>query len=594
MGIEVKIKSIAVDRDLINGKYKADLSVEVITDTYQPGQRAPRIELLFSNQYDNRRLVLPNASFEYDEDTGKGTFMGTYSYFLDYLFWDCRWKDCRLAIDVDYDSRIYEKVPFFVEFIGQGKNELIEIHPDFVEIHMPQEIDCRHEQQPNAVQTVLAILLKICSYLFAFLLTPFFALDVLGMLTLHTEYVDPKLTGGFGSKFLHLMGWRYFSFCRNSRGSMGFKAQFLKLSYLTFSAFHPRKRGIMFLSNRRNDLTGNMEYVYEHLKKEREVPFYFWLHPEEIRNAGIPMLFDMARKLGKAQVVVTDDYVPYFQELQLCRKTKLVQLWHACGAFKTFGFSRTGKPAGPKQASVQHRNYDYAFVSSAYVAKYYAEGFGLAREKIIPYGVPRTDIFWDEAAKARIRKELYDTYPELENKKIILFAPTFRGNGKNSAFYEQKRFNPNRFIEALPQDYILLIKHHPFVSLTYKIKDRNASRIFDFSEKSEINHLLFITDVMITDYSSVVYEASILDIPMLFYAYDLENYISSRDFYTEYKNFVPGKIVRTQEELVESILHQDYNQELVKEFCRQNFDIQDGKASERVAKFILDIAKNDQ
>ncbi|MBR5046925.1 MAG: CDP-glycerol glycerophosphotransferase family protein, partial [Eubacterium sp.] len=329
---------------------------------------------------------------------------------------------------------------------------------------------------------------------------------------------------------------------------------------------------------------------YEHLKKEKGIPFHFWLHPEEIRDAGIPMLLDMARKLGKSKVVVTDDYVPYFQELQLNRKTKLVQLWHACGAFKTFGFSRTGKPAGPRQNSNQHRNYDYAFVFSKYIAKYYAEGFGLAQEKIVPYGVPRTDIFWDEKVKEKIRAGLYDSYPELKGKKVILFAPTFRGNGKNSAFYEKKRFDPNRFIKALPEDYILLIKHHPFVKLEYKIKEANASRVFDFSDKSEINHLLFITDVMITDYSSVVYEASILDIPMLLYAYDLENYISSRDFYTEYKNFVPGKIVRTQEELVESILNHDYHQELVKAFCQKNFDIQDGQASRRVADFILKIA----
>ena len=591
MEIEVKIKSIAIVKDLINEKYKVDISVEVIAEQYQPGQRPPRIELFFSNQYDNRRLVLPNPTFEYDEDTGKASFVGTYSYFLDYMFWDCKWKNCQLSIDVDYGNKIYEKVPFTVEFIGQGKKVQVDTHPDFLEIHIPQEIDCLYEKQPNALQTVLAILLKICSYLLAFILTPFFVLDVIGMLTLHTEFVDPNLTGGFGNKFIHLLAWRYFSFCRNSRGSKGFKAQFLKLSYLTVSAFHPRKRGIMFLSNRRDDMTGNMEFVYEYLKEEHGVPFYFWLHPEEIRDAGISMLLDMARKLGKAQVVVTDDYVPYFQELQLSRKTKLVQLWHACGAFKTFGFSRTGKSAGPKQNSTQHRNYDYAFVSSKYVAKYYAEGFGLAQEKIVPYGVPRTDIFWDEEVKVNIRKKLFTTYPELENKKIILFAPTFRGNGKNSAFYEKKRFDPNHFIEALPEDYILIIKHHPFVSLKYKIKEENASRIFDFSDKSEINHLLFITDVMITDYSSVVYEASILDIPMLFYAYDLENYISSRDFYTDYKEFVPGKIVRTQDELVDSILNNDYSHELVKEFCRKNFDIQDGKASQRVADFILNIAK---
>jgi CDP-ribitol ribitolphosphotransferase len=94
---------------------------------------------------------------------------------------------------------------------------------------------------------------------------------------------------------------------------------------------------------------------------------------------------------------------------------------------------------------------------------------------------------------------------------------------------------------------------------------------------------------LITDYSSVIYEASLLNIPMLFYAYDLENYVATRDFYSGYDHFVPGKIVRTQDELLTSIKEEDFSHEKVEEFCRHNFDIRDGKAAERIAGFIGEL-----
>ena len=174
-----------------------------------------------------------------------------------------------------------------------------------------------------------------------------------------------------------------------------------------------------------------------------------------------------------------------------------------------------------------------------------------------------------------------------------MFAPTFRGTIKDTAYYDMDKFDPNKVIASLPEEYVLIIKHHPFVTqkkFKHKIAKKYKKRIFDFSAESEINDLLFITDLLITDYSSVIYEASLLNIPMIFYAYDLEDYISDRDFYFEYEITVPGKIVFTQEELVQSILDQDFEHEKVEEFCRKNFDLRDGKASKRIADFILEKA----
>ena len=99
--------------------------------------------------------------------------------------------------------------------------------------------------------------------------------------------------------------------------------------------------------------------------------------------------------------------------------------------------------------------------------------------------------------------------------------------------------------------------------------------------------MLFVTDLLITDYSSVIFEASLLNIPMLFYAYDLDEYISSRDFYYEFKGFVPGKIVCSADELINSIKEKDFEAEKINDFKNKFFDSLDGKSSKRIADKIL-------
>ena len=109
------------------------------------------------------------------------------------------------------------------------------------------------------------------------------------------------------------------------------------------------------------------------------------------------------------------------------------------------------------------------------------------------------------------------------------------------------------------------------------------------SENEELNELLFITDVLITDYSSVVFEASLLDIPMIFYSFDLQNYIATRGFYYEYDSFVPGKIVYNMDSLIEAIENKDFESEKIDAFKHKFFDELDGKAGQRVANLIVSL-----
>ena len=99
--------------------------------------------------------------------------------------------------------------------------------------------------------------------------------------------------------------------------------------------------------------------------------------------------------------------------------------------------------------------------------------------------------------------------------------------------------------------------------------------------------MLFFTDLLITDYSSVVYEASTLNIPMLFYAYDLEEYISKRDFYEPFETFVPGKIVKDFDSMIAAIYNGDFEQEKVEPFCQRNFEFRDGGSTDRVIDWLI-------
>src|SRR5699024_4007585 len=140
------------------------------------------------------------------------------------------------------------------------------------------------------------------------------------------------------------------------------------------------------------------------------------------------------------------------------------QVWHAAGAFKTFGFSRVGRPGGPSVKSRNHRNYTKATVSSEGVRDHYAEGFGINVDKVYPTGVPRSVIFFDEEYKTYVRETLYNKYPFLKDNKVILFAPTFRGNGQASAYFPFHVLDFKKLYENLSDEYIFLFKIHPFVN----------------------------------------------------------------------------------------------------------------------------------
>ncbi len=580
MTVKARLKEITID------DMELRLAFNIYCDTYDHHVHSPKVSLIFTTKNDKRRIPLLISFYEPTEHGCR--IYASYRYFLDNIFWNTVWNECEVGIVVEYGTERFTNVPISVDCTIPKRTAFqIQVSDQSIQIVFQEKINCLRPKNPGFLQVILSLLCHTVNGLVGILLLPWFMIDSLAIMLLGTEEKNDTIEGPFLKQFIMYVGWRYFGFCRNTKGITGAKLSVFKASYYFQNCLHRKKKKLLFFSNRRPDLTGNLEFVYREIKDKGNC--LFWLEPEDTKDLSVWSLVKLGKYMAEAKVILTDDYTPLLNELDLNPKTKLVQLWHACGAFKTFGFSRLGKPGGPKQSSIAHRYYDDVIVSSSMVAPYYAEGFGVSVDKVFPLGIPRTDVFFDQDYAAKTKDRLYQEYPMLAGKKVILFAPTFRGNGKLSAYYDKDKFDPNRVIEEMPEDEVLIIKHHPFVHIQYDIKAENQDRILDLSEESEINDLLFVTDVLITDYSSVIFEASLLNIPMLFYAYDLREYITSRDIYSEYDLYVPGKVVETQEQLIDALRDVKPDQEKMNKFRNENFEFLDGNSSRRVAEKVMSL-----
>ncbi|WP_297125789.1 CDP-glycerol glycerophosphotransferase family protein [uncultured Eubacterium sp.] len=506
---------------------KGKLNIEAIAEfEINPLATVPKIRLLFCGQGQTRRFPLPVQ--ECTKENGICKAKAQYSYNLYYLFYEQTLTEpAVLTFDLAYGADEYEAVDFTVK---SHDNEHLKLDGNRVII----DNKIKYHKQHFGLQD----LTKRSTY----------------TITLKKPIV-----------------------------------KFLNIYYKKYWKMPVKMNRVTFISGRRSELSGNEKFVYDKLKDIKGIDFQFLMFSSAKGHYNIENIKRFFELYTTSRVVIVDDY---FRMLNIVPKkddVKLFQLWHACGAFKTFGFTRIGKDGGPRQWAKNHRMYDYAVVSSKNIAKHYAEGFGIPDSCVLPSGVPRTDIFCDSKYKEKTRAAFFEKYPQLKNKKIILFAPTFRGKGQMSAYYPTDKFNPNEICSALGDEYAIIIKLHPFCKEKYRIEEKYKDRIIDLSNADELNDLLFVTDLLITDYSSVVFEASLLDIPMLFYAFDLDEYIENRDFYYDFKEFIPGKTVFLQDELIKAVQSNDFESEKVEKFKHKFFDDIDGQSSQRVANKIISL-----
>lgn len=346
-------------------------------------------------------------------------------------------------------------------------------------------------------------------------------------------------------------------------------------------------RRIVFTSDSHAQLAGNLAVVHDRMVArglDREYQMTTIFKPSVTASRTWRDRWRLPRILALADVILVDDYQPVIYRLPPDRGQRIIQLWHASGAFKTVGYSRVGKPGGPNPFWRRHKNYTAAIVSGRHDVPYYAEAFGLPEERVVPTGIPRMDRFFDEDLRAAGREAALTAFPGIEGRRVILLAPTFRGRGPRDAWYDYEQVDWRALHRVcVDTDAVVIVKMHPFVSQPAPIPAELTDRLIDGTHAPiDVNDLLFAVDVLITDYSSIVFEFSTLLRPMLFFAYDLDEYVASRDFYVPFTEFVPGRIAHRFDEVIAALRSGEFEFEKVAAFARRHFDHLDGGATDRV------------
>ena len=347
-----------------------------------------------------------------------------------------------------------------------------------------------------------------------------------------------------------------------------------------------RPDSVIFATNRTQSLTDNLRFIYNGIDhKKYHVKMFFLSSPSWFSRFVTRLKFVAA--MATTRYTLVDDFIPTVYAIHLRPGTHLVQVWHALGALKRVGFSRGGKKGGPPSTSISHKNYTDVIVSSTPIRIDFAEAFGVDIDKVHATGAPRSDLFFNTHEQENVREDMYDAYPVLQGKRVILFAPTFRGEGKSTAYYPADYLDLDRIHTGLSGDDIFILRMHPFVKSRIPIPVSYCDKILDLSDYPEFNHLLVICDLLITDYSSAIFDYALLDRPVVFYTPDLDEYKRDRGFYYDFSEYAYGPVVRNMDSLIPLLNMTTIDERRRSAFCKKFLDACDGHATEKLLSTVF-------
>ncbi|MFQ7110021.1 MAG: CDP-glycerol glycerophosphotransferase family protein [Anaerovoracaceae bacterium] len=345
-----------------------------------------------------------------------------------------------------------------------------------------------------------------------------------------------------------------------------------KMTIISRQGDHP-SMDITMLANKTSDLYPDYNIVVLCKKINKTI--------SSIISYSFHMLKQMYH-ISTSEVVVLDSYCILASILKHKKSLLIIQMWHSVGTMKKFGYSVLDKPEGSSSkiahAMKMHRNYDYIFSAGHGYRAHLAEGFNYPLEKIIVMPLPRIEALKDDNYSDRVRNDILNAYPCMKEKKNIIYVPTFRKNDNDD------------FITALNElcssvdynKYNLIIKPHPLTDLS-DFKNKNAILDRNFSSFD----MLFAGDIIVSDYSCIIYEAAVLKKPIFFYDYDYDSYMNSRDVYMDYEREIPSAIHKDAKSLIEDIEKGVYDYKRLESFLNKYVYTKSPHETEDMIDFIF-------
>lgn len=294
----------------------------------------------------------------------------------------------------------------------------------------------------------------------------------------------------------------------------------------------------------------------------------------------IPLMFH----LSTAKVVVTDNYFVELAGLKLRNGVNCIQVWHANGALKKFGWedkaAQKRSDRDKKRFQEVYKRFTKVLVGSDEMASIFKKSFLLDESNMLKLGVPRTDYFFKEAQLQENYQWSYE-HLHLTNRIKLLYAPTFRDNELGMA---KLHLDIAEMKQALGNEYQLILKLHP--SISNDLEKLDDDFVIYVDKETPIETLLPVVDILITDYSSIPFEFALLQKPMIFFTYDLTEYDNARGLSDGFLETIPGPHVFTTTELIEVIQNNTFDLEKVRLFAEKWNKYSDGFSSERFVSFL--------
>lgn len=360
------------------------------------------------------------------------------------------------------------------------------------------------------------------------------------------------------------------------------------LIYYVYKLF-PSENKIVFISRQNDEPSLDCLLLSKAIcdKEENiEIVKEFRCIPDSFVGKIKYVLYMLTRQMylfATSKVVILDGYCILASVLNHKKELRIVQMWHAMGALKKFGYAALGNEEGkdPEISKIlqMHRNYDYVICSSENCANYYEEAFRIEKEKMIIASLPRVDLLVDSKKISFTQEKIYKTYPSLREKKNILYVPTFRMNAK----MQEKVQDLIAKIDLTK--YNLIVKLHPLTK-----ENMELGQALECEEYSSLE-LLNIADYVISDYSAFIFEVAVAQKPLFLYTFDLDEYIQQRGFFIDYCKEMPSKQYRSAGEVSNAIERDEFDMQRIKQFADKYVEYKSG-CSQKLADFICALYNN--
>lgn len=327
---------------------------------------------------------------------------------------------------------------------------------------------------------------------------------------------------------------------------------FANFIYLFVKLF-PTKNQIVMISKQSDSVTLDFKLIKEALQKNM-AELKIVILCKKINNgvlAKIEYCFYMIKimyYLATSKVCILDGYCIPVSILKHKKGLKIIQIWHASAAVKKFGYQILDKKEGSNLLVAKlmnmHKNYDYLIAPSIKTKKIFAEAFNNDIEKFELLGLPRLEYISNE--KYDKTEEILKEYPHLKEKEIILYVPTFR---KNEDVNLAEKVIATKIDE---EKYNLIISLHP-------LDNTKVPEKYLIDKKYSSFDLIKVANYIVTDYSALSVEASILEKPIFFYLNDYEEYDNNRGMNIDLTKEVPSFVCENFVEIVDKIDKKEYN-----------------------------------